>query len=68
MSNVETIKDFTGRIIGKIETDSSGNKVVKDFSGRILGRYDRSSDTTKDFSGRIVARGDASVALLYGPR
>ena len=36
----DKIKDWTGRIIGIIETDTvSGNKVVKDWHGKILGRY-----------------------------
>ena len=40
MIQKDKIKDWTGRIIGIIETDTvSGNKVVKDWHGKILGRY-----------------------------
>lgn len=64
MKNVETIKDFYGRIVGKIETDHYGNKVVRDFYGRILGKYDKRLNVTRDFHGKIVARGD-QVGLLF---
>ena len=64
MNNRLTIKDWTGKIIGYIETQSNGDKVVKDFYQRILGRYDESMDVTKDFYGRIVAKGDQSSMLF----
>ena len=60
----ETIKDYSGRIIGTIETDSRGNKTVRDYCGRILGTYDRSSNYTKDYCGRILYYGDMAAALL----
>ena len=62
--NEQVIRDFYGRIIGKIETDASGNKTVKDFYGRILGFYKKSTNVTTDFYGRIVAQGDATGMLL----
>ena len=37
----ETIRDWTGKIIGFIDTDNEGNKTVRDFYGRITGRYDK---------------------------
>ena len=60
------IKDFTGRILGYISTDSSGNKTVTDFYGRTLGYYRASDDTTRDFYNRIVARGDQVGMLIKG--
>ena len=62
--NRETIKDYSGRIIGYIETESNGDKKVTDFSGRILGYYRKSQNTTVDFCGRIKYYGDMSGALL----
>ncbi len=59
-----TIRDFTGKIIGFIETDTLGNKIVRDFYGRIVGKYDKKTDTTRDFYGRIIARGDQSPMML----
>ena len=61
---VETIKDFYGRIIGKIETKPNGDKIVTDFYGRIVGKYEKFSNTTKDFYGRVIAHGDACGMLL----
>ena len=31
MSNTIVVRDWTGKIIGKIETDAQGNKTVRDF-------------------------------------
>lgn len=64
MNNVETIRDFNGRVIGKVETDKNGNRTVRDFYGRVLGKYFKKSNLTKDFYGRIVARGDSCMLLL----
>lgn len=64
MNNREVIRDFYGRILGTITTDSTGNKVVRDFYGRIRGKYDKKANVTRDFYGRIVARGDRSAALV----
>lgn len=64
MNNTELIKDFGGKVIAKIETDSQGNKLVKDFYGKVLGRYDVRTNTTKDFYGKVLARGDAVGILI----
>lgn len=64
----EKIRDFNGRIIGRIETDDRGNKTVRDFYGKILGKYDEASNTTRDFYGAIVSRGDASTMLINRDR
>lgn len=59
MITKEIIRDFYGRRLGTIETDSvTGNKIARDFYGRIRGRYSKSSDVTRDFYGRIIAHGD----------
>ena len=67
-NNTQIIRDFHGKILGKIETDSSGNKVVRDFYGHILGKYDKRNDVTRDFYGRIIARGDNCGLLLSRSR
>lgn len=64
MSNREVIRDFYGRILGTITTDSTGNKVVRDFYGRIRGKYDKKSNVTRDFYGKVIAKGDQSSALI----
>ena len=60
----EVIKDFTGKIIGYIETDNRGNKTIKNFHRQILGFYDANENVTRDFYRRIIARGDCSGMLL----
>ena len=60
----EVIKDFYGRIIGRIRIKDNGDKDVFDFYGRKLGYYLKSNNTTYDFYGRIIARGDACSMLL----
>lgn len=65
MIQKEKIKDWTGKIIGFIETDTTtGNKVVRDFYGRIKGKYNKRLNVTQDFYGRQVAKGDQVTMLL----
>lgn len=60
----ETIRDFSGKIIGYYETQSNGDIIVRDFYGKILGKYDKQFDVTRDFYGRIIARGNCVGMLL----
>ena len=60
----EPIKDWTGKILGFVETDSAGNKILRNFQMQILGKYDKSRDITQDFYGRQVAKGDCLMMLL----
>ncbi len=60
----EKIQDYTGKILGFVETDGSGNKVLRDFYGKILGKYNKSLDITQDFYGCQVAKGDCLMILL----
>ena len=60
----EPIKDWQGKILGFVESDSSGNKVLRDFYGKILGKYNCSLNITQDFYGRTVAKGDCLMTLL----
>ena len=60
----QTIRDFTGKIIGYIEIDNKGNKTIRNFYREILGYYDAQQDVTRDFYRRIIARGDCSGMLF----
>lgn len=61
----DKIKDWHGRIIGFVDTDSvTGNKVVRDFYGKILGKYNKKLNITQDFYGRLVSKGDRTLILL----
>ena len=65
MMERQTIKDWSGKVIGTIETDTAtGNKRIKDFYGKVLGTYDKRLNLTKDFYGRVVAQGDQSSMML----
>lgn len=65
MTSTEVIRDFYGRIIGKIDTLDNGDRIAKDFYGRIVGKYIKSMNVTRDFYGRIIAKGDSVVSTLY---
>ena len=60
----ETIKEFSGRIVGYIDHLPNGDTVVTDFYNKRLGGYSRSQNVTKDFYGKILYYGDMSAALL----
>lgn len=60
----EYIKNFSGKILGYIETLPNGDKVAHDFSGKILGKYKKATNTTHDFTGRILAKGDMVASLI----
>ena len=64
----EIIRDFSGRIIGTLETQSNGDVIARDFSGRILGKYDKAMDVTRDFYGKILFKGNMAGSLIgmYG--
>lgn len=64
MGNVERIQDWTGKVIGKLETKSNGDKVLYDFYGRKLGEYIKSSDATFAFAKGKVGKGDILMTLL----
>lgn len=65
MIEKQKLQDWTGKIIGFIETDTrTGNKVIRDFYGRIKGKYDKKLDVTRDFYGRQVAKGEQLMMLL----
>ena len=61
----DKIKDWKGKIIGFIDTDTvTGNKVVRDFYGKILGKYNKRLNITTDFYGRLVSKGDRAMMLI----
>lgn len=68
MKTKQWIRDYAGRVIGSVETDSLGNKIVRDLYGKILGKYDKRADVTRDLYGRILAKGDHSSMLISRPR
>lgn len=60
----EIIKDWKGRTIGFIQTQSNGDARILDFYRRTLGTYNKKLNITKDFYGRIIAKGNQLSMLL----
>ena len=58
------IRDYYGKILGRIGTQYNGTQVAKNFHGQILGYYYPEQNETKDFHGRILARGNTLAALI----
>ena len=65
--NWEPVREFSGRIIGWIETDNHGNQIIRAFSGLIIARYDKDLNVTREFSGRIISKGNTAIGQLYNP-
>lgn len=63
--NKRIIRNFYGKALGSVETDTTGNKTVRDFYGKVLGYYKKSLDITTDFYGRVIAKGDMSSGLIF---
>ena len=61
----EAVKDWNGKILGWVETDSRGNQIVRNFSGKIVAKYDAQGDRTTDFAGRVLSRGNTAIAHIY---
>ena len=57
----ETIRDWTGKIIGFIDTDNEGNKTVRDFYGRITGRYDKRFNVTSSLLNQELYKINAAI-------
>jgi extradiol dioxygenase family protein len=61
----ELVKDFYGKILGSLETQSNGDIIARDFYGKILGRYDKQMNVTKDFLGKILTQGNITSGLIW---
>ena len=65
----EYIRDFSGKILGIIETFDNGDQLARDFSSRmILGYYRAGPNHTTDFYGRVIAKGNCVVSFIYNKR
>ena len=65
MEKSRPIKDFTGKILGYIWTDTeTKNERATDFTGKILGFYDAKFDITKTFTGKILTKGNILASLV----
>ena len=64
MTGRETIRTYSGQIVGYLDHESNGDITVRNYSGQMLGRYDARNDVTKNYAGQIVYRGNMAAALL----
>lgn len=64
MAYRETIREYSGMIVGYLDHESNGDITVRGYNEMILGRYDKASDTTRNYAGRILYRGNMAAALL----
>jgi len=72
----ETIRQFNGKIVGYIETNSkTGEAQARDFYGRIIGFYDPTyakfrggNGCTRDFYGRIIGYGNMLHGIVWNPK
>lgn len=60
---VQIIRGSYGQLLGRVETDSKGNKITRNESGVILNRYDASRNVTRSLDGTIIATGDITASL-----
>ena len=61
----EPVKDWTGKVLGWVDTDKNGNQVVKNFGGRVLAKYDAKANKTTDFAGRKLSEGNTAISYIY---
>lgn len=64
-NEVQVIRDFYGRIVGKVYTKPNGDQEARDFYGRCVGKYVKKYNYTTDFYGRIIAKGNSIIQTLY---
>ncbi|MFL9906760.1 hypothetical protein [Paraburkholderia sp. RL17-337-BIB-A] len=61
----EYLRDDHFKVIGSIETDSSGKQVGRDAHFNRVGEYDSRTDKTRDSHFRIVGTGNQLAALIW---
>ena len=61
----ESVKDWTGKVLGWVDTDSSGNQIVYNFGLRVLAKYDAQKNITTDFAGRKLSEGNTAISHIY---
>lgn len=61
----EPVRDWTGRVLGFVETDKNGNQTVRNFGGKVLAYYNKQRDWTTDFAGKVLSRGNTAISYIY---
>ena len=60
----EPVRDWSGNILGWLETAPNGDVTARNFLGEILGFYRKQQDWTTDFLGNVITRGNAAMSLV----
>ena len=60
----QELRDSSNRLLGKIQTLSSGKMEIRDASNRLKGTYDPKSNETRAPSNRLVGKGNLLSSLL----
>jgi len=60
----QELRDKSGKLIGKIKTQTTGKLEVRDVAGRLKGTYDPKADQTRDPIGRLVGKGNMLASLI----
>ena len=63
--STEYLRDPQFRIVGSIETDSTGKQVGRDARFNRVGEYDPKADKTRDSRFQIVGTGNQLAALIW---
>lgn len=61
----EPVKDWTGKVLGFVDTDKYGNQTVKNFGGKVLAYYDAKRNRTTDFAGKVLSEGNTAISYIY---
>lgn len=60
----QILRDARGRVLGMIETKTSGIQYTRESKGRYLGSYDPNTNITRDERGRAIGTGNLLGTLL----
>lgn len=60
----QILRDARGRVLGMIETKTSGIQYTRESKGRYLGSYDPNTNIKRDERGRAIGTGNLLGTLL----
>ncbi len=60
----QDLRDKTGKLLGRIKTQSNGKLELRDATGKLKGYYDPKSNETRMPNGSLVGKGNLITTLL----
>lgn len=60
----QTLRDKNYKIIGHIDTDSTGKQTLRDSTYKIKRYFDPKTNTTRDSTFKLVGKGNLLASLL----